>query len=229
MSIESTRKWRQKLRDTHGAALVYTGKSCKRCGGTQRYVSNGNCIVCVKGDLRKDRITNPSKYAEKQRAWRVENPEKAKAKGRAYYLKNRERLLAQMRAYIHPDPARKKALDYLRCKEWRKNNRERYLAIARANVATRKARIRGAGGDGVNVDEWAEICKAHEYCCAYCGCKFEKLTRDHVIPVSRGGPDSCTNVVPACHACNSSKKDRDKPMTPMHMEIFKSRTAEQYP
>lgn len=43
--------------------------------------------------------------------------------------------------------------------------------------------------------------------CAYCGTKFPRstLTRDHVMPVSRGGKDEWTNVVTACGRCNSHK------------------------
>lgn len=43
--------------------------------------------------------------------------------------------------------------------------------------------------------------------CLYCGCKFHvhDLTRDHVIPLSRGGRDEWVNVVTACRSCNQSK------------------------
>jgi hypothetical protein len=42
--------------------------------------------------------------------------------------------------------------------------------------------------------------------CAYCGEWKEKLTIDHVMPKSKGGPHfSKFNLVPACRACNLSK------------------------
>ena len=46
--------------------------------------------------------------------------------------------------------------------------------------------------------------------CAYCGKIFSdlRLTRDHVIPTSRGGVDKWTNVVTACEDCNHRKDDR---------------------
>lgn len=45
--------------------------------------------------------------------------------------------------------------------------------------------------------------------CAYCGNKFRasELTRDHVMPRSKGGPDIWMNVVTACKSCNSLKDD----------------------
>jgi len=48
--------------------------------------------------------------------------------------------------------------------------------------------------------------------CAYCGEKFshKKLSRDHVIPVSRGGKNIWMNVVTACRPCNT-KKDNKTP------------------
>jgi len=47
--------------------------------------------------------------------------------------------------------------------------------------------------------------KAEE--CIYCGGKMD-LTLDHILPRSRGGPDSPDNAVWVCKSCNSSKGDR---------------------
>lgn len=43
--------------------------------------------------------------------------------------------------------------------------------------------------------------------CAYCGDTFpeRKLSRDHVIPTSRGGKDVWSNVVCSCISCNQKK------------------------
>ena len=40
--------------------------------------------------------------------------------------------------------------------------------------------------------------------CLYCGGQFSRseLTRDHVVPISRGGSDKWENVVAACKRCN---------------------------
>ncbi len=48
--------------------------------------------------------------------------------------------------------------------------------------------------------------------CCYCGDIFDDctalLTRDHVMPVSRGGSDAWDNVVTSCRACNQKKDNR---------------------
>lgn len=45
--------------------------------------------------------------------------------------------------------------------------------------------------------------------CQYCGRKVSMTTgtRDHVSPLSRGGPDVLSNVVTACRDCNGRKDD----------------------
>ena len=46
--------------------------------------------------------------------------------------------------------------------------------------------------------------------CAYCGTMLpiSRLTRDHIVPFSRGGRDSWMNVVTACRHCNGHKRNR---------------------
>lgn len=49
----------------------------------------------------------------------------------------------------------------------------------------------------------------HEKACAYCeGCSQE-LQWEHIIPRSRGGPDTIDNLVLACPGCNQAKAGRD--------------------
>lgn len=53
-----------------------------------------------------------------------------------------------------------------------------------------------------------------QYQCQYCGREVaelkprESLTRDHVVPMSRGGLNEWTNVVTACSSCNTRKASR---------------------
>lgn len=46
--------------------------------------------------------------------------------------------------------------------------------------------------------------------CAYCGRRSgpEELTREHIVPVSRGGVDAWMNCITACKPCNGRKGNR---------------------
>lgn len=46
--------------------------------------------------------------------------------------------------------------------------------------------------------------------CMYCGFEFlaRELSRDHVIPRSKNGPDCWENCVASCRRCNHKKADR---------------------
>lgn len=41
--------------------------------------------------------------------------------------------------------------------------------------------------------------------CFYCGCESEPLTKDHIMPVIKGGNDNINNIVPSCMQCNRRK------------------------
>lgn len=49
----------------------------------------------------------------------------------------------------------------------------------------------------------ADIFAAYGGTCAYCPADAEHL--DHVVPISKGGPDAAHNLLPACAPCNLSK------------------------
>ena len=56
----------------------------------------------------------------------------------------------------------------------------------------------------------AELFRRDQHLCLYCGKEHPAatLTRDHVIPLSRGGRDNWSNVVTACRRCNAHKGRR---------------------
>ena len=55
-----------------------------------------------------------------------------------------------------------------------------------------------------------ELFRRDQHTCLYCGGQFleKDLTRDHVVPRSRGGKNAWANVVTACKRCNNHKGDR---------------------
>ena len=50
------------------------------------------------------------------------------------------------------------------------------------------------------------VFKRDSFQCQFCGTKKD-LTLDHVVPSSRGGAHSWTNLVTACKRCNAKKGD----------------------
>jgi 5-methylcytosine-specific restriction endonuclease McrA len=80
--------------------------------------------------------------------------------------------------------------------------------------------VRGLQPAGTPWTKWrapaltnASLFRRDGHLCMYCGREFSDshrpqdhlLTRDHVIPTSKGGRDIWTNVVAACKRCNSHK------------------------
>jgi hypothetical protein len=58
--------------------------------------------------------------------------------------------------------------------------------------------------------EWETLKAQYGYRCPAC-LKHEPvitLTRDHIIPLSKGGSNYIVNIQPLCKRCNSVKKDR---------------------
>lgn len=76
--------------------------------------------------------------------------------------------------------------------------------VARTRRSTfdsvRDRRVRA--GD-LTVDEWEAILDFTDGLCVYCGDPWEH--RDHVLPLSKGGAHTRTNVVPSCARCNLHK------------------------
>ena len=78
----------------------------------------------------------------------------------------------------------------------------------------------------------SKLLKRDRYTCAYCGevCREADLQCEHILPLSRGGLWSWTNLVAACGSCNGRKGARTPeeakmpllylPYTPSRFEDF---------
>lgn len=64
-----------------------------------------------------------------------------------------------------------------------------------------------------------ELFHRDQHLCAYCGDRMtsQRLTRDHVVPVSQGGRDIWMNVVTACRPCNQRKSGRTPEQASMQL------------
>jgi|SRR5581483_9777260 len=91
---------------------------------------------------------------------------------------------------------------------WRHNQ-----ALARRRGQKRLDALR-ASESRLSSAEWKSIVLEFHSRCAYCGTVSNHLTKDHMIPLSRGGDDTRSNVVPACEDCNYRKNNK------MPLEFF---------
>ena len=78
--------------------------------------------------------------------------------------------------------------------------------------SNRYAREKGAVGSH-SLQEWQELKKKYNFKCAFCG-ECKPLTKDHIIPLSKGGSNYITKIRPLCRNCNSKTHNKiihDKP------------------
>ena len=87
---------------------------------------------------------------------------------------------------------------------WRESNAE----TIRANRQQPRAEAANVPINSLSSAEWQWLLEKYEFRCAYCGQKGEGLTPDHVIPLSRGGDNALSNIVPSCSPCNLHKGAR---------------------
>jgi 5-methylcytosine-specific restriction endonuclease McrA len=151
-----------------------------------------------------DNIEKIKKYREK---WVRENPnyfkeyhKKCKPAKLKYYSENRERILKVKKVWRSKDEVKQR--ESQRQRERYKDEKHRTIRL----LLNQKRRSL-AGEKSLTVDEWEALKVEFNNCCAYCGRK-EKLTQDHIMPISKGGTYSKGNIVPACGKCNSSKNNK---------------------
>lgn len=160
---------------------------------------------------------NKDSAREANRAWCAANREKRLEHRRKSYWKTRDpeaiRARAKRKRLENPEINRRGT------KAWREKNRDKMRALvsawAKANPdkiqagqATRRALKKSTADGTVTAKAWAALKSAANNRCTYCGETFVRLTMDHVIPLSRGGTHTLSNIVPACSSCNSRKNTK---------------------
>jgi 5-methylcytosine-specific restriction endonuclease McrA len=89
--------------------------------------------------------------------------------------------------------------------EWdaRRERAARAYEKERHRASLRHDRLRGASGRH-SLEEWEAILAAHDHACVFCGATKE-ITKDHIVPISRGGTNYANNLQPLCMPCNTKK------------------------
>lgn len=183
------------------------GSECKKC--TMR---RNNSYRETSAGKEKLRIRSQSElYREYRRLYR--QTEEYKVRHKAYhreYTKS-DRYKKYCKEYRESVEGRERIGKY-RKSEGHKKAIKKYLlsdkGIASGARARHKRRMSVNGSmSELTYGEWNDIKKKYKYCCVYCGEK-KRLTKDCIIPVSKGGSYTKNNVVPACQPCNSKKGNR---------------------
>jgi len=154
---------------------------------------------------------------------RLEHAEQVAATLSKYNVKNAAKIKKRRHKYYEAN----KAHIIKAVIEWTKAHPEQ----AKQNNIVRTQRHRAAKAQALINDltaaQWQEIKAAYSFRCVYCDRKMTRLTQDHIIAVSKGGNHTASNIVPACHSCNSRKGDR-APLIPVQPLLFTLAPAKPY-
>ena len=169
----------------------------------------------IKERNRQNHINNRERILKRMKQYVDDNKEKITEQRKQHYIENSERIKEEARQY--------RINNSEQLKQYRIKNRDRTLIIRKQYMQTRKGKASQQKNNAkrqareqeiintLTAEEWIDILKEYKFRCAYCGKEFtlfDRETRDHVIPISKGGDNTKENVVPACRSCNSQKSNK---------------------
>lgn len=169
----------------------YNRKWMRSWASANREVARLRCKTWRRNHAGQMNVKAKARYAA--------NPEPAKIRARAYQASHRERVNEKARKWRLKNRERRNRW----MKEWRARNPLERIRMSMYG-ANRRARMARVLCD-ITPAQWEEIKTAYGRRCAYCGDQLRALTQDHVIPLSKGGSHTASNIVPACKPCNSRK------------------------
>ncbi len=170
-------------------------KTCIKCGLelplSSFYNKSGQCKECAKKYANQWRKANPEKV---KKYWKNANKERwpRQKQDKEYMLKKKQ---------YRKDTS---AIRVARAKAWNEANRDKFYKYV-YNSSTGK-KVKNNGGSSYKILN-KEIDRLYSMPCSFCG-TTEKITIDHIIPISRSGNHSVGNLQPLCKSCNSSKKTK---------------------
>lgn len=182
----------QKLyREAHHEELLAKQRACWEATKPQRHAGQ-----------REYRETHKAEIAERDRLYREANKARHAAYHREYHAAHREEIAARRKRWYEANKDVAVAID----KAWVETHREQKREILNRGRAKRRGLLAGSRCD-LTVSEWTAIKEAQGHRCTMCG-EVKTLTRDHIIPLSRGGDHTASNIQGLCRSCNSKKSNR---------------------
>ena len=130
--------------------------------------------------------------------------------------KKKKKHFCSMKCYVSYKKLNYKVEDYTGYKGVRKSGEskqvyhrrycERHPDLIAHLKARRYARKKGAEGSHT-LQEWNDLKSSYDNCCCACG-NMTTLTKDHIIPLVKGGSDYIENIQPLCKSCNCKKNTK---------------------
>lgn len=173
------------------------------------------CSQCKKlkplDDFTKSKKSKDGHYSscrECKNRRRLNSKEEQRVKQKERYIKNRDKKLEYQRRYReeHLEDIKKKKRD--RHRE-RMDSDEEYRNKIKSRNKLQKFRRRGCRIGSYTKEEWNECLEFFNYKDAYTGLDMKTISRDHVIPISKGGTSYINNLVPCGKEVNTSKRDKE--------------------
>lgn len=157
---------------------------------------SSTCKECKNASVRnvpEEKLQNRREYKKK---YRQLNHEREIIMSRLWRLENRQKI----DSYNHRRRLKRSLFGISEAsKKWNGENR----SLKNVHEANHRARVKSAEGD-FTLKEWQVLCDQYFQVCLRC-LKSRPLTKDHVVPLSKGGVNWITNIQPLCKECNSAK------------------------
>lgn len=190
-----------------GDGYLYT---CRTCHAAERRAQRASNLEYARAKQRGYYSRNREKVQASVQAYRKLYPERVQLSQKLYYERNRA--LRQEKQRTRNTRARMEHGEKLRAyfrSYYSRRKQENYLAVRLHEAKNeRRRRARKAHASGSHTESEWQLLKTHyNNTCLRCGrCEPDIiLTRDHVIPLARGGSDNIDNIQPLCGHCNSAK------------------------
>lgn len=171
----------------------------------KKFGRNNICKKCASKYAKQYHLTNRESEQKRHKEYYHNHKEQKcvynKIYNKKYRLNHKKELNAKRRQYreCHKRDRREESRKY------RQSEKGKFI---RTIGHRRRCAKMAASVSDLTSEQWARILKNQKYRCNICHKKFavkRPATMDHIIPLSKGGDFTSSNVQALCLSCNSSK------------------------